>query len=248
MKEVYIYTIISIILISVISLIGIITISIKQKQLKKFLILFVSFSAGALLAGAVVHLLPEAYELYSLSIKIPIFFLVGILIFFMLEKFLCWKHCHIHTKKHHKRLAYMNLVGDFFHNFIDGMIIAGSYLANIQLGITTTIAVIIHEIPQEIGDFGVLLYSGLTKYKALFYNFLSALAAFLGAVLILTIGKNIPNLTMFLLPFTAGGFTYIAATDLIPELHKEFEIKSSLIQLLFLILGILVMVGFVFLE
>ncbi len=142
----------------------------------------------------------------------------------------------------------MNLVGDFFHNFIDGMIVAGSYLVSIHLGITTTIAVIFHEIPQEIGDFGVLLYSGLTKYKALFYNFLSALSAFIGAILILIVGSSIPNLTMFLLPFTAGGFIYIAATDLIPELHKKFKIKSSLLQFLFLVLGMLVMLAFVFLE
>ena len=248
MKEVYFYTLISILIISLISLIGIITISIKQKQLKKFLILFISFSAGALLAGAVMHLLPEAYRLYSINIKISIFFLIGILTFFLLEKFLCWKHCHIPAKKHHKRLAYMNLVGDFFHNFIDGMIVAGSYLVSIHLGITTTIAVIFHEIPQEIGDFGVLLYSGLTKYKALFYNFLSALSAFIGAILILIVGSSIPNLTMFLLPFTAGGFIYIAATDLIPELHKKFKIKSSLLQFLFLVLGMLVMLAFVFLE
>jgi len=141
----------------------------------------------------------------------------------------------------------MNLVGDFFHNFIDGMIIAGSYLANIQLGITTTLAVILHEIPQEIGDFGVLLYSGLKKYRALLYNFLSALAAILGAIIILAIGKTF-DLTAFLLPFTAGGFMYIAGSDLIPELQKEFKIKKSLIQFLFLVLGMLVMLGFVFLE
>lgn len=246
MQQVYLYTIISVILVSLISLVGILTLSIKQKLLNKILILLVSFSAGALIAGAVVHLLPEAFKEYGINLNISLYFLLGILVFFILEKLLCWRHSHTHPKKHYKRIAYMNLVGDFFHNFIDGMIIAGSYLANIQLGIATTIAVLLHEIPQEIGDFGVLLYSGLKKYKALFYNFLSALAAIIGAVIILLIGKSVPNLTMFLLPFTAGGFIYIAGSDLIPELQKVTNLKNSLKQLLFLILGMLVMLAFTF--
>jgi zinc and cadmium transporter len=212
------------------------------------LLLFVSFSAGALIAGAIIHLIPEAFKEYGINTLIPLFFLIGILTFFILEKILHWRHCHIHTKKHKHHLATMNLVGDFFHNFIDGMMIAGSYLVNIQLGLTTTVAVILHEIPQEIGDFGVLLYAGLKKYKALFYNFLSALAAVLGAIVILYIGNTIPNLTMFLLPFTAGGFIYIAGSDLIPELQKEFVLKKSLTQFIFLVLGMLVMYGFMFLE
>lgn len=248
MKEVYLYTILSVLIVSLLSLIGVLTLSIKPKKLNKILILFVSFSAGALIAGAMIHLIPEVFKEYGVNLSISLSFLAGILVFFLLEKFLCWRHCHFHTKKYHKRIAYMNLVGDFFHNFIDGMVIAGSYLANIQLGITTTIAVIFHEIPQEIGDFGVLLYSGFGKYKALFYNFLSALAAILGALLILVVGKTVPNLTMFLLPFTAGGFIYIAGSDLIPELHKETKVKQSLTQFIFLVLGMLVMLAFVLLE
>lgn len=248
MKEVFLYTLLSVLIVSLISFIGVLTISIKEKKLNKILILFVSFAAGALIAGAILHLLPEAFKEYGINVNTSSFFLLGILIFFILEKFLCWRHCHISAKEHDFKLAYMNLVGDFFHNFIDGMIIAGSYLANIQIGITTTLAVILHEIPQEIGDFGVLLYSGLTKYKALFYNFLSALSAFLGAILVLIIGNTIPNLSMFLLPFAAGGFMYIAGSDLIPELHKDFKLKTSLYQFIFLVLGMLVMYGFTLLE
>ncbi len=249
MQQIWLYTILSVIIVSLISFIGILTISLKEKFLRKLLLFFVSFAAGALIAGAIVHLLPEAFKEYGISLNISLYFLIGILVFFLLEKVLHWRHCHIPTSKQHPHhLATMNLVGDFFHNFIDGMVIAGSYLANIQLGITTTIAVILHEIPQEIGDFGILLYAGLTKYKALFLNFLSALSAILGAILILFIGKTIPNLTMFLLPFTAGGFIYIASSDLIPELQKQTEIKQSLLQFIFLVLGMLVMLTFVFLE
>lgn len=248
MEEVYLYTFISVLIVSLISFIGILTLSIKEKKLNKILILFVSFSAGALIAGAMVHLIPEAFKEYGANTYISLSFLAGILTFFLLEKFLCWRHCHVPAKKHKYHIATMNLVGDFFHNIIDGMVIAGCYLVNINLGLTTTLAVILHEIPQEIGDFGVLLYSGLSKYKALFYNFLSALSAILGAIVILSIGNTIPNFSLFLLPFTAGGFIYIAGSDLIPELHKEFKLKSSFYQFLFLVLGMLVMYGFTFLE
>jgi zinc and cadmium transporter len=162
--------------------------------------------------------------------------------FFVLEKFIHWRHCHIPTSKSHPHpLAFMNLVGDGLHNLIDGMIIGGAYLASTALGVTTTIAVILHEIPQEIGDFGVLLHAGLKKTKALFYNFLSALTAVIGVIISITIGTMLENYLLFLLPLTAGGFIYIAGSDLIPELHKECEVSKSFIQFIWLILGIGVM-------
>lgn len=242
-----VYALLSVIIVSLISFIGILTISIKENHLKKLLILFVSFSAGAMISSAIVHLIPEAFKTYGISLNLSLYFLAGVLVFFLLEKILHWRHCHVPTSRNHPHhLAIINLVGDFFHNFIDGMMVAGAYLVNVNLGLTTTLAVILHEIPQEIGDFGVLLYSGLTKFKALFFNFLSALSAVLGAIVILYLGKGIPDLTMFLLPFTAGGFIYIAGSDLIPELHKECNAQKSLVQFLFLLLGMAVML--VFLE
>ena len=142
----------------------------------------------------------------------------------------------------------MNLVGDVVHNFIDGLIIAASYLVSIPVGVATTIAVALHEIPQEIGDFSILLKGGLSREKALLFNFLTALTALLGLVVVFSLQKAVENINMFLVPFAVGGFVYIAGSDLIPEIHKEVKTKNSLLSLLFFILGIAVMVGLLFLE
>ena len=151
-------------------------------------------------------------------------------------------NCHVHP------FVFTNLFGDGLHNFIDGLIIGASYLASVPIGIATTVAVILHEIPQEIGDFGVLIHGGFSKSKALFFNFFSAVTAVLGAVVALVVSSSIENITMFLIPFAAGGFIYIAGSDLIPELHKEVKIKNSLLQLLFFVLGLIVMYSLLFLE
>lgn len=240
--NVWFSSLISVIIVSLISFAGVFTLAVKEKNLQKVLLFFVSFSAGALFGGAFLHLLPEAVTEYGFGLNISLYLILGILLFFVLEKFIHWRHCHIVTsEKHPHPLAYMNLIGDGLHNFIDGLIIGGAYLANFSLGFATTIAVVVHEIPQEIGDFGVLLHAGLSKWKALFYNFLSALTAVLGVVVSLLIAANVDNYLMFLLPLTAGGFIYIAGADLIPELHKECVVSKSFMQLLFIILGIAVM-------
>ena len=242
-------SLISVFIVSVISLIGIFTLIIKKDKLKNILLFLVSFSAGALFGGAFLHLLPEAVEEYGFTLHVSLYLILGILVFFILEKFIHWRHCHIPTSKQHPHpVAFMNIIGDGLHNLIDGMIIAGSYLANPSLGIATTIAVILHEIPQEIGDFGVLLHAGLSKIKALFFNFLSALMAVIGAIISLLIGANLEGYLLFLLPITAGGFIYIAGSDLIPELHKEVIASKSFIQLICIILGILVMASLKFIE
>ncbi|MBW2980652.1 ZIP family metal transporter [Candidatus Woesearchaeota archaeon] len=236
-------------IVSLISLIGILTLLIKKNQLNKILLWLVSFSAGALFGGAFIHLLPEVVEEYGFTAMVSTYLILGILLFFILEKFIHWRHCHIPTsKKHPHPLAVMNLVGDGFHNLIDGMIIGGAYLANFSLGVTTTVAVILHEIPQEIGDFGVLLHAGLSRLKALFFNFLSALVAVLGVVISLLIGTRLENYLLFLLPLTAGGFIYIAGSDLIPELQKECAPSKSFVQLIWLVLGIVVMLSLTLLE
>jgi zinc and cadmium transporter len=146
----------------------------------------------------------------------------------------------------------MNLFGDFVHNFIDGLVIAAGYLASIPVGIATTIAVILHEIPQEIGDYGVLVHGGFTKKRAIAYNFLTALSAIIGAVIALAIGSAIEGAGIFLLGLAGGSFIYIAASDLIPEIHKNSTCDAftsrSLAQLFFLLLGIFVMYALVFLE
>ena len=242
LSSIWLYSLISVFIVSILSLVGIITFAIKIQKLKKWLIFLVSFSTGALFGGAFIHLIPEAFHEYGHSVSISLFILLGILTFFVMEKFIHWRHCHVPTSKNHPHpLGTMNLIGDCFHNFIDGLLIAGSYIASIPLGISTTLAVILHEIPQELGDFGVLIYAGFSKKKALFLNFLTALTAFLGVILALLLSNVIPNLTSFLLPFTAGGFIYIAGSDLIPELKKSPKLKSSLLQLFGLCLGISLM-------
>jgi len=243
--KIWFYSIASVFLVSLISFSGALTLAIKKEKLKDLLIYFVSFSAGALLGDVFIHILPEVVEEYSHSISlIFIYVLVGILTSFILEKIICWRHCHLPiTKTHTHNFAWMNLWGDFFHNIIDGLTIAASYLLNIGAGIATTLAVVFHEIPQEIGDFGVLLHGGFKVKKALFLNFLTALSAVIGAMISLLLNNRIEHLTLFLAPFAAGNFIYIASSDLIPELHKETAIKKGVIQIVTFLLGVLVMYG-----
>jgi len=242
MVNVWFYSLASVIIVSLISFVGVLTLSINVDKLKKILLYLVSFSAGALFGDVFIHLLPEAVKETGFGVNISIYVLLGIVAFFILEKIINWHHYHYpHTKEQVHPFAITNLVGDGFHNFIDGLIIAASYLVSVPVGIATTIAVLLHEIPQEIGDFGVLLHGGFTKTKALFFNFLTALMAVLGAVIALAINSEFSNITVFLIPFAAGGFIYVAGSDLIPELHKVVQLKQSLLQLLAFVSGILVM-------
>jgi len=142
----------------------------------------------------------------------------------------------------------MNLIGDGVHNLIDGMLIGASYTVSIPIGIATTLAVILHEIPQEIGDFGVLLHAGLSIKKAFAFNFLSALTAILGAIISLFAGSHIEGYSSILLPITAGGFIYIAGSDLIPELQYECKLSTSVQQFIAIILGVGIMALLVLLE
>lgn len=243
MPYIWFYTISSVLLISLLSLIGIFSLSLKKNTLNKILFILVSFSAGSLLGETFIHLIPET-EINTVSM---IYVLLGIILFFVIEKIIHWRHCHIPTSQNHPHiLGSMNLIGDSIHNFIDGAIIAGSFLISIPLGITTTIAVILHEIPQEIGDFGILLHAGYTRTKALFYNFFSAAFAILGALLILFFSNQSATLTLsltqILIPFTAGGFIYISTADLIPELKKEESLSKSFLQLIAIIAGIGLMI------
>lgn len=239
---VWFYTILSIVAVSLISLIGILTISISVEKLKKIVLLLVSFSAGALLGDTFIHLIPEVVAEHGFSIDISIMILAGIASFFVIEKIVHWRHCHLPTTKAHAHsFAITNLIGDGVHNFIDGTIIAASYLVSIPVGIATTIAVVIHEIPQEIGDFGVLLHGGFSRARALFYNLITGITAVFGGVATLLVSNYISDLTLYLVPFAAGGFIYIASTDLIPELHKEVALSKSLMQFISFVSGIIIM-------
>jgi zinc and cadmium transporter len=243
MTTIYFYTFLSVIIVSLLSFVGALSLALNPEKLKKITMFFVSLSAGTLLGDSFFHLLPEAIE-KSDSFSLWFMVISGIIVFFVLEKIICWRHCHIPTSAEHPHhLGLMNLVGDGLHNLIDGIIIAGSFLINPALGVATTIAVIAHEIPQEIGDFGVLIHAGYSRRKALFLNFLSAITAILGAFIALLIGQQIENFSTFIIPFTAGGFIYIATADLIPELKKESHPLKSLGQLLAILVGLGIMLG-----
>ena len=239
MINVWLYTIGSVLIVSFLAFFGIFFLALKEKALKKLLLLLVSFSAGALFGGAFFHLLPEIVSKNGFTPQVSVYILTGIIFSFFIEKIVHWRHCHLPVnKKHIHPVSIMSLTGDAVHNFIDGIVIAGAYLINIPLGIATTFAVILHEIPQEIGDFGVLLYGGFSKKKALLFNFLTALTAILGALIALLLSRYVGGVTNFIIPFAAGNFIYIAGSDLIPELHKECKASKSLLELFIFILGI----------
>jgi len=245
---IWIYTIASVGVVSAISLIGVFTLSIKKEKLNKVLILLVSLSAGTLMGDAFLHLLPEAFSGENKQMT-SLLILSGILLFFILEKVVSWRHCHeVACEDHPHAFSYMILTGDMVHNFIDGLVIGASYLVSIPVGIATTIAVVLHEIPQEIGDFGSLIYGGFSRFKALMYNFISALAAVLGAILVLSLSFDSEKLVAILVPFAAGGFIYIAGSDLIPELHKNRNKKIIVWQVITFIVGIALMFALLFLE
>lgn len=231
---------ISTLAVSLISLIGIFFIGIKNETLDRFIRHFVSFAIGGLLGAVFFHLLPESME--SKEPSIFTYVLSGIVLFFLIEKFLYWRHCHDGRCDAHT-FTYLILLGDGVHNLIDGMIIAAAFVADVHLGFVTTIAVAAHEIPQEIGDFGILVYGGFSKVKALLYNLLSAITTIAGALIAYFSFDKVIWLKDFLIPCIAGGFIYIALADLIPELHKERVGKKLPLQLVLIFIGLLLMWG-----
>ena len=245
----WIYALASVSIVSLISLIGVFTLSLDKNKLYKYLIYLVSLSAGTLMGDAFIHLIPEAYENSESSVLVSLYILSGILVFFVLEKVIHWRHCHEEPcEKHPHPFSYVILMGDSLHNFIDGMVIGASYLVSVPVGIATTVAVIFHEIPQEIGDFASLIYGGFNRRKALILNFLTALTAVAGAFLVLLFNLKTDGLEEFLVPFAAGGFIYISGTDLIPELHKHNEAKKGILQVLAFLVGIGLMLGMLLME
>lgn len=249
MSEIWIYSLLSVLAVSLTSLVGILTLSVKMETLRKVLTYLISLSAGTLIGDAFIHLLPEIVEEVGFNMQISLYAILGIIGSFAVEKIIHWRHCHHPTTKEHPHpFAWMNLFGDTVHNFIDGMVIGGAYLVSIPVGMATTIAVVLHEIPQEIGDFGVLIHGGFSKAKALFLNFIITMLAILGTVFAVIVGSNVESFNQFIIPFAAGSFIYIAAADLIPELHKEVKVSKSLLQLLWFIIGVGLMVALINLE
>ena len=245
----YIYAFLSVIIVSFVSLVGVFTLSLKEEIIKKYIFIFISLAVGALLGDAFIHIIPEAFKNSSNANLSSILIIIGILIFFILEKFLHWHHHgEDKNKPHIHPVGNLILFSDGVHNFIDGIIIGVSFMVSVPVGIATTIAVILHEIPQEIGDFTVLLHSGYDKKRALWLNFLSALYAVLGVVIAFILGQAGESFSVWVLPIAAGGFIYIAVADLIPELHKTKEVKHSVLQIIAVITGVLAILALVLVE
>jgi zinc and cadmium transporter len=239
---------VSVLIVSLISLVGVLTIPLGDKRVKRFLMYFVSFSVGALLGDVFIHLLPEIVEERGFTQEISLYILLSIVVTFVIEKLVHWKHHLDHKGHHHPPLTTMSLIGDGAHNFIDGLVIGASYFISIPVGIATTFAIVLHEIPQEIGNYGVLLHGGYSRAKALLFNLLTALTAVVGVVVAQIAGMNVTNAIPFLSAFAAGSFIYIAAADLIPDLHKEASPKKSAWQFVTMVLGIAAMYALVLLE
>lgn len=238
-------------IVSLISVVAVISLRLNRIFGDKTVTYLISFSAGALLGDVFIHLFPELVESGKFDLKISLTILLSILGFFFLERYIHWHHHHgesldEHEHAHPHPVAVLNLLGDGVHNLIDGLIIGASYLVSIELGVATTIAVILHEIPQEIGDFGVLIYAGYTTKKAILFNLLSGLFAVLGVVIATVFGTTESFLTI-LIALGIGSFIYIAMADLIPEIHKEKQ-RNAALQLLVFCLGIGVMYLLIFLE
>jgi zinc and cadmium transporter len=234
----FIWPLLASIIVSLISLVGIFSLLLKESLLNEILFLLIGFSAGGLIGGAFLHLLPEVLEQTQNSI-IFIYVILGFIFFFILERYLHWRHCHKEGLCDIHAFTYLNLIGDGIHNFGDGLIIGSSFTLSIHFGIVTTLVIIFHEIPHEIGNFGVLVYGGFSRAKALFYNYISSITCILGTIIGYSISEKVANFSIFLLPFAAGGFIYIAACDLIPELHQEPNLKRSTYSLFAFLGGIL---------
>lgn len=234
MNEHWTYALLSVLIVSLLSLLGITVLLISQDRLRRTLRVLVALAAGALFGDAFLHLLPEAFAKSRGTTGVSFCVLAGIFAFFVLEKILRWQHRHFPSPR---PIGYLNLVADAVHNFVDGVLIAASYLVSVPLGVSTATAVILHEIPQEIGDFGILLHAGFTKRQALLFNFASACLAIVGTLITLAIGSRVNAIAELMVPVTAGGFIYIAGSDLVPELQVEADPRASVLQMFWMIAG-----------
>ncbi len=263
--------------ISLLSLLGVFMISLKENTLDRILFILIAFATGTILATALFDLIPEAIhhleEINEGNNGIPenvVFFCViaGFVAFFIIERFIYWFHGHAHEhenkmvcyenvlkgENYHvqkderiKRFALLNLFGDGLHNFLDGVVIIVAFLNGIPTGIIITLAVFFHELPQEIGDFGILIYGGFSKNKALLYNFLSAIIAIFGGIFGLILSNVIDTFNLFILAFAGGGFLYLASTELLPELLHQKNLRKSILQALIFISGIILIICLVLL-
>lgn len=247
MADVWLYTLLSVAVVSALSLAGAVTLGLSEERLKRTLLFLVSFSAGALLGDVFIHILPEIMA-GDAARSYGFYILGGILLFFALERLLLWHHSHTSHKEEVHAMTHLTVIGDALHNFLDGVTIAAAFIVSVPVGVATAIAVALHEVPQELGQFAVLVHGGWSQKKALRYNFFSALTAFLGALLVLLFSQSFSEAPAALLGLGAASFIYIALSDLIPELHKETDPRRFALQLACMLAGIAIMALLLLLE
>jgi zinc and cadmium transporter len=219
---------------SAIALVGSLTLVLREVTLRKLLLPLVALAAGTLLGGALFHMIPASVDKLGNRLSIYVWIVLGFAIFLGLEQFLHWHHCH-RVPSEHRPLTYLILMADALHNFIGGLAVAGAFLIDIRVGISAWIAAAAHEVPQELGDFGILIHGGWKKGSALLYNFLSALTFLIGGIVAYC--ASLTTSVTFLLPFAAGNFIYIAAADLIPEIKHEESARLNVLHFLSFLTG-----------
>lgn len=234
----FIYMVLSVVLVSLLSLIGLSLFALSHESFHKIVFGLVALAVGALFGDAFLHLLAEAYEDKAHSVETSLFVIAGILLFFVLENFLHWRHQHSDEDQEIQPYGYLNILADVTHNFIDGLIIGASYLVGIKMGIATSLAVMLHEIPHEFSNFGILVKSGFSRWRALWINFLTGVMALVGGLAAWGVGGKMEGFIQILIPLTAGGFIYIAGSDLVPQLHKDVKSFRALFQFVAILAGV----------
>ena len=224
------------VLMSAIAMVGSVTLVLKPATLERLVLPLVAFAAGSLIGGAFFHMIPAAVIETGDILNVGILVVAGFTVFFLLEQLLHWHHCHRASSDCKQPLTYLILIGDGLHNFLGGLAIAGTFLIDSRLGITSVVAAAAHEVTQEIGDFGVLVHGGWSKRRALLFNVLSGLTFLAGGLV--TYALSFQMDISWLIPFAAGNFLYIGASDLVPEVNKHHDLRANAVHLLAFVLGL----------
>lgn len=235
----YLYALIAVSIVSLLSLFGALFLILKRRTFEALITYSLAISSGILLGSTFFDLIPESFR--EIGEHSYIWMIGGFITFFVIEKLINWHHCLEGDEHKVKSVAYLSLFGDGVHNFVDGAIVGVSFLTSVPLGITATMAIIAHEIPHELSDFSLLIYGGFSNGKALWYNFLSALTAVAGTLFVFIFVSFVKEVSPYMVGFAAGNFLYIAASDLIPELHHKHEIIQTILQTVCMVFGVVFM-------